>query len=318
VPSGYSITAEIATLSVSYFNISGTLYIPSGYSLTIPNNVILGSGTVNGIYALAGSGTLYVPSGYSVTIGASTTLAATGIVVSGTLYIPSSVTATLAAPSVSLGGLVLDGVLNSATPSGITTGYLGGSGTIGSGTIIVYGTSVGCSVNQNTLTVSSNTLTVNGVLVTFGTFNNQSGTVDSWSTPPFTLSGTGIAIIGSAADTYSGTPNNASGTFSMSPGANSSVSVVGAGVTCGLAVIPSAIAGSTAGWYYLEEYVLHTTTYCLNAYVYIGTASVTYNVPSVTLDVGGCCGGVSGYYTYLRNGAASSGTLTVVGTWYGG
>jgi hypothetical protein len=409
VPSGYSVTAENATLSVSYFNISGTLYVPSGYSVTIANNFILGSSTVNGIYALAGPGTLYIPSGYSATIGAnivlSTNIAGSGtlyvpsgysvtvedttlasnFVVSGTLYIPSGYSltipnnitlgsssattnafttsalagsGTLYVPSSytvtvpssltlmtnivggatiigsntlyiasgynvtlgvsgSLGGLVINGVLNSAGLVSITTGYFGGSGTIGSGTIIVYGTSVGCSVTQNTLTVSSNTLTVNGVLVTFGVFNNPSSTADAWSTPPFPLSGTGIAIIGSAADTYGGAPNAVSGTFTMGPGANGSPTTTGVGALCGLAVIPSAIAGTKAGWYYLEE---HNTVgyYYLNAYVYIGTASVTYSVPSVTLGIGNCCSTSSNYYVYLRNGTASSGTLTVVGTYYGG
>ena len=299
---------------------SGTLNIPSGYTLTLNNNYSLSM-------AIVGSGTLNIPSGYTLTLNNNYSLSM-AIVGSGTLNIPSGYTLTTENAILSVSSLVGGGYIYSVTNTILNRQVMPNSITFQ----IFTSQTLTSTPSYNMLVAAPATVVVSAslpnyvilysprsILVSYLSSYPAASTSDTFSPTSWVgnvkIYGSGIAIF-SVTNAISGTPNELSlNNVSISPSSNDG-SAAGAGVGGGLGYTLTAVAGSATGYYILEIYGSNGWYYPY--LIYIGTASYTYSLPSITIGSGTCCSTPSGYNSYARNGANSVGTITISGILYGG
>jgi len=303
----YVLTREIP-------NVSGSLVINSGYTLTVASNITLAYTSVSGAGTLsissstltiganitfsgitiAGNGTLSISSGVTLTVGTNATVAISNISGAGTLSVPSGSTVTvgwnttLSIPTVDIAGTLSNTGYNITIPSGTFVWDITGS---------------------VTSTSTASTLTVNGTLYWLQANLLPKSASSTFPSFPLTLAGSGIMIAG-----YN-SKSNASHTISFSSTA------IAAGSTDGSASASgggyeyynlSSIEGSAVGKYCLATY--NGSSYYQNALIYIGTANTAYSVSTSHYW--------SNYYDpssgtiYAANLSGSAGTITLTGTAY--
>jgi hypothetical protein len=281
----YTITSQPAN-----FSGSGALSVASGYTLTILNNL---TWALN----LAGAGTLSVPSGYTLTVSANATWSIANISGAGTLSVPSGyrltqgAAMTISIPTITVAGTWANNGYGITIPSGATVSWK--------------------TTGSLTTASPAGTLTINGTLYYYGIALTWGSGDPGLPSFPLTLAGSGIGLF------TTNTSSNGGNTIflnavTLSAGTNSS------NTTTSSIVYPSAVltslSGSAVGKYQLEVYNSYDGYFPV-ALVYIGTANNNYSVNFT----GVCSSGEShaSYNIYARNGAASAGSITVTGTFYG-
>jgi hypothetical protein len=273
-------------------NKAESLYIGSGYTLTIATNLTV---TCN----IIGSGTLTINSGYTLTVNGNITLSIPTIFGAGTLTISSGYTLTQATnitfyiPTVNINGTWANAGYTITVPSGVTITFnQPGSLTTGS---------------------TAGTLTVNGTVYWYGGITGTTNMSSSPSLPsfPLNINGTGI-FVGSFRNGGTATNTFSLSSTSLSKGSYTSSSVSSTGGIQYFSL--STISGSAVGKYGLGFYLNDGNPYYQSmVLIYIGTANTNFTVSGnwgSTFEI------ASGISLYVYNNGNSAGTITLTGTLY--
>jgi hypothetical protein len=268
----------------------GTLYINSGYTLTI------GANTTFSVATVSGAGTLSVASGYTLTIGANTTFSVATVSGAGTLSVASGCTLTQrAAMTISVSSISVAGTWANA-------GY---------GITIPSGATVSWNVSGSITTASTaGTLTVNGTCYWIGSGITAS-TSNAQATFTLSLAGTGIFI---GAPAGKGTATTVISFSATRINANTSDgSATGTGNIPYYSFSSQAIQGSAVGKYTIGTWDSSDNIYIGFVLIYIGTASTNFTVSGnfgyIDIDA-------YGDTIYATNMAGSAGTITLTGKLY--